>query len=103
MQCNYRTSHNLEIKLSVHKNNIIVERNNRICQQCNLHMIENEYPFLLICPYYTELQNMHIPRYYRTWPTITKFNLLININSELKIRNLATFLYHAFTKRNSQQ
>jgi len=65
-------------------------------------MIENEYHFLLICPFYTELRNTHIPRYYRTWPTATKFKLLINTNSEIKIRNLATFLYQAFRKRNSQ-
>ena len=39
----------------------------------------------------------HIPR---TWPTITKFRLLINTNSEIKIRNIATFLYQAFKKRN---
>ena len=58
-------------------------------------MIENEYHFLLICPSYTELRNTHIPRYYRTWPTITKSKLLINTNSEIKIRNLATFLHHA--------
>ena len=38
------------------------ESNNRICQQCNLHMIENEYHVLLICPSYTELRNTHIPR-----------------------------------------
>jgi len=75
----------------------------RICQQCNIHMIENEYHFLLVCPSYTELRNTHIPRYYRTWPTITKFKLLINTNSEIKILNLATFLYHAFKMRISQQ
>jgi len=64
-------------------------------------MIENEYHFLLICPFYTELRNTHIPRYYRTWPTATEFKLLINTYSEIKIRNLATF--HAFRKRDSQQ
>ena len=62
-------------------------------------MIENEYYFLLVCPFYTELRNTHIPRYYRTWPTATKFNLLVNTNSEIKIRTLATCLYHAFRKR----
>ena len=52
--------------------------------------------------FYTELRNTHIPRYYKTWPTATKFKLLINTNSEIKIRYLATFLYQAFRKRNSQ-
>ena len=66
-------------------------------------MIENEYHFLLICPSCTELRNTHIPGYYRTWPTITKFKLLINTYSEIKIRNSATFLYLAFKKKDSQQ
>ena len=52
-------------------------------------MIENEYHFLLICPFYTELRNTQIPNYHRTWPTATKFKLLINTYSEIKIR----FLY----------
>jgi len=47
-------------------------------------MIENEYHFLLICPFYTELRNTHRHRYYRTWPTTTKFKLLINTKSEIK-------------------
>ena len=38
------------------------ERNSRSCQHCNLNMIENEYHFLLICPFYTELRNTHTPR-----------------------------------------
>ena len=94
------STHKLAIEEGRYRNQ---ERNNRICEQCNLHMIENEFHFLLICPSYTELRNTHIPRYYRTWPTLTKFKLLIDTNSEMKIRNLATFLYHAFKKRNSQQ
>ena len=92
--------HKLAIEEGRYRNQ---KRNNRICQQCNLHMIEKEYRFLLICPSYTELRNTHIRRYYRTWPTITKFKLLINTNSETKIRNIATFRYHVFKKRNSQQ
>ena len=75
--------HKLAIEEGRYRNQ---ERSNRICQQCNLHMIENEYHFLLICPSYTELRKV-----------------LINTNSEIKIRNIATFLYHAFKKRNSQQ
>ena len=39
-------------------------------------------PYNIPYPSYTELRNTHIPRYYRTWPTITKFKLLINTNAE---------------------
>jgi len=66
-------------------------------------MIENEYHYLLIGPFYTELRNTYIPRYYRTWPTATAFKLLLNTNSEIKLRYFATLLYHAFRKSNSQQ
>ena len=65
------SAHTLTIEEGIYRNQ---ERNNRICQQCNLRMIENEYHFLLICPSHTELRNTHIPRYYRTWPTITNLN-----------------------------
>jgi len=41
-------------------------------------MIESEYHVLLICTFYTELRNTHIPRYYRTWLAATKFELLIH-------------------------
>ena len=78
----YCSAHKLAIEEGRYRNQ---ERNNRICQQFNLHMIVNEYHFLLICPSYTELRKV-----------------LINTNSEIKIRNIATFLYHAFKKRNSQ-
>ena len=66
-------------------------------------MIENQYHLLLICPFYSELRNTHLPRYYRTWPTTTKFELLIITKSEIKIRNIKYFLYQAIRKRNSQQ
>ena len=44
------------------------------------------------------LPSTHIPRYYRTWPTATKFKLLINTNSEIKTRNLATLPLSCFQK-----
>ena len=44
------SAHKLVIEEGIHRNQ---ERNNKICQQCNLHMIENECHCLLICPSYT--------------------------------------------------
>jgi len=41
--------------------------------------------------------DIHVPRYHRTWPTTTKFKLLINNKSEIKVRYLA-FLFHFGTK-----
>ena len=53
--------------------------------------------------FYTELRNTHIPRYYRTRLAATNFELLIHTKSEIKIRNVATFLYQYFRKTNSHQ
>ena len=33
-----------------------VERNGRICKNCNMNMVEDEYHFLLACPAYRDLQ-----------------------------------------------
>jgi len=46
------SAHKLTIEEGRYRNQ---EKNSRICQHCNLNMIENKYHFLLICPFYTEL------------------------------------------------
>ena len=62
----YRCSAQLAVIEGRYRNQ---ERNNRICQKCNLNGIENQSHVLPICPFCTELPNTHIPIYYITWPT----------------------------------
>ena len=94
----FRTSsHDLAIEKGRYIN---LDRNNRVCNNCNLKLIENEYHFLLICPKYSELRSKYIKRYYYTWPTVQKFSNLMSANSKVIVRNLSKFIYFANLRRN---
>ena len=89
----FRTSsHDLAIEKGRYIN---LDRNNRVCNNCNLKLVENECHFLLICPKYSELRSKYIKRYYNTWPTVQKFSNLMSVNSKVIIRNLSKFIYFA--------
>ena len=39
-----------------------------------MNQVEDEYHFLLVCPYYRDLRLIFLPNYYNChWPSITKF------------------------------
>ena len=87
----FRTSsHDLAIEKGRYIN---LDRNNRVCNNCNLKLVENEYHFLLICPKYSELRSKYIKLYYYTWPTVQKFSNLMSENSRVIVRNLSKFIY----------
>ena len=52
-----------------------VERNRRICKNCNMNMVEDEYHFFLACPAYGDLRKIYFKKYY--------YNDLLYINSKL--------------------
>ena len=86
------SSHDLLIETGRYTN---IERNNRICINCEMNMIENEYHFLLMCPKYRELREKYIKRYYYTWPNIQKFTNLLCTSSKVIIYNTAKYIYYA--------
>lgn len=89
----FRTSsHDLAIEHGRYSN---VPRNERICTQCNSHMIENEFHRLLICSKFADLRSKYIKRYYYTWPTLQKFQNLLSSNSMITISKLSKFIYFA--------
>ena len=90
------SAHKLAIEIGRHRN---IDQKNRVCIFCSSSQVENEYHFMLICPAYTELRNKLIPRYYRTWPTITKFTLLLQSDNAKILLNLSKFLCQAAEKR----
>ena len=49
-----------------------IERHMRLCQFCNMNMVEDEFHFVLVCPAITDLQKDILPKYYCTCTT-TKF------------------------------
>ena len=52
-----------------------IERNNRLCQYCQMNVIEDTFHFLLamVCPAYRHIRILVLPKYYCRWPTKQKF------------------------------
>lgn len=94
------SSHDLEIERGRYVN---IPRNERTCKYCNLDMVENEYHFLLVCPFYRDLRRKYFKTYYCQWPTINKFDDLMSKKSKPVLLNLSKFLYFAMKLRNSVQ
>ena len=69
------SAHNLFTKIGRHTNII---RNERICSFCTLNEVEDEYPFLLICPVYNELKHLYLKKYYYDKPSMLKLIQLLN-------------------------
>ncbi|MEW8546880.1 MAG: reverse transcriptase family protein, partial [Candidatus Thiodiazotropha sp.] len=90
------SAHKLMIEEGRYRN---IERNSRICQFCNLNVIENEYHFLLVCPAYRDIRTTILPNYYCRWPTKNKFINLLNDNQSGILKKLGKFLYQANVKR----
>jgi hypothetical protein len=92
------SSHNLHIETGRYTG---VDRHLRVCAKCNMSVIENEYHFLLVCPYYSDLRSTHLPRYYCHWPNLYKFVNLLNTTNVKLLINLAKFVYFSFQRRNA--
>ncbi|MCG8046600.1 MAG: reverse transcriptase family protein, partial [Candidatus Thiodiazotropha endolucinida] len=90
------SAHKLAIEEGRFRN---VERDQRLCVYCNMSVVENEYHFLLICPFYREIRMKYLPRYYYTWPNLIKFRSLLRTQNTLLLRKLANYLYLAKQKR----
>lgn len=67
------SSHKLEIERGRYNN---TERNERLCKQCHMNVIESEYHLILVCPKYRYLRSKYLKRYYCQWPTRNKFQNL---------------------------
>jgi hypothetical protein len=89
--------HNLHIETGRYTG---VDRHLRVCLKCSMSVVENEYHFLLVCPYYFEIRCTYLPRYYCHWPNLHKFvNLLTTTNVKL-LNTLAKFVFYSFQRRN---
>lgn len=94
------SSHELEIERGRYTN---VGRDDRICLFCNRNQIENEYHFLLTCPFYTELRKTYLKRYYYQWPTLNKFDNLMSTSNRTIVINLAKHVYFSSRLRKQNQ
>lgn len=69
-----------------------VERNERYCTYCDMHDLEDEYHFVLICPRYNDIRQKYIKRYYCVNPSVIKFIELLNTNCKNVLKNLALYI-----------
>ena len=69
------SSHSLFIETGRHQN---IPRNERICKNCSLNEIKDEYHFVVICPFYDNLRNTYLPNFYKRRPSMFKFVQLLN-------------------------
>ena len=87
------SSHNLAIETGRYHN---VPQNMRLCQYCNMNVIENEYHFLLVCPLYRDLRKQLFKKYYCHWPNIHKLNSLLSQTSQTGLTKLGKYIFLAF-------
>ena len=97
-----------KLRLSLHVLSLFIEtgrytevtRENRKCILCNKNDLEDEFHFVLICPFYQELRTTYIKRYYTNNPSMYEFLDLLNSKGKY-LKNLALFIIKAFEIRNT--
>lgn len=93
------SAHCLRIELDRGK----LQRDQRICQLCNTNQIENEYHFLLICPFFREFRELYLPYHVYNQPSFSKFiNVMKSQNADL-LGRLGVYLFHTLKLRREIQ
>ena len=86
------SSHKLFVETGRHRQ---IPRQDRKCILCNIDDVEDEYHVILICPFYNNIRNTHIPRYFRTRPSMFKFVQLLNETSKQVLVKLSPYCLKA--------
>ena len=63
-----------------------------------MRMAETEFHFLLVCTHYVDLRRKYFPAYFCRWPSLNKFNTLLQSQSKHVLLNLSKFIYFAEKK-----
>ena len=93
MLCRFRTStHNLKIETGRWNDTPRVER---LCEMCNLNQVEDEFHFLLVCPFYTCIRSKYIANYFYNPPLHHKFVLLMSSRKVDTLRKLSRYIFYA--------
>lgn len=93
------SAHTLRIHTGRYSRNRI-PRNERYCQCCNSGQIEDEYHFIIVCPYYQNLRIVYVKQYYRNNPSMFKFIQLLKSENKHTLCKLAIFYKRAIEERN---
>lgn len=92
------SSHSLSIERGRHNN---IPKNERTCILCNQNAVENEYHFLLTCPFYRDLRLKYLKPYFCRWPTLSKFDTLLETKNKTIVLNLSKYIYYSMNRRKS--
>ena len=88
--CRFRISaHSLNVETGRHQN---IPRENRLCKNCRMSVLENEYHFLLVCPKFRDLRMKFLKPYYCHWPNYFKLEKLMSTQNTKLIINLAKYI-----------
>jgi len=72
------SSHQLQIEKGRYNNTL---RSERLCLYCNLHEVEDEFHFVLICPKYYQIRTKFVRNYYWSRPSVYKLVQLLSIQN----------------------
>ena len=76
-----------------------IDRNNRICSLCNMNILEDEYHFVLVCPFYSTIGDKYIKPYYYNTPSTFKLTQLMSTDSSKHLIKLCKYLTTATMHR----
>ena len=68
-----------------------VNMNDRICQKCNLGVIEDEFHFILQCPFYVNVRRQYLKPYYFRRSSAFKLVQLLCSQSTKELYGLAKY------------
>ena len=54
-----------------------------------MKVIETEHHFLLVCPNYRDIRLKYLKFYYYTWPSLTKFEMLMSLKTKNAVLSIA--------------
>ena len=90
------SSHKLAIEEGRFRN---IAREERKCIFCPMNCIEDEYHFILVCPFYRDIRMSCLSRYYCHWPTLQKFKSLMSNTQVSVLNNLGKYIYLSYQRR----
>ena len=90
------SSHDLYIEKGRYSN---INREQRVCQVCDLNTVEDEFHFLLVCPAYSALRYKYIQERYYVHLNNNKLSLLLNSSNYNVIQNLSIYVNSAMLHR----
>ena len=83
----------LNHKLPIQKGRFLsIERNNRLCEKCNMNDIGDEFHYSFVCPSLSNARKQFLKPYYRHHPNAIKFSSLFNSKNKSVLKGLTEFI-----------